>query len=175
MRYVVTILFKKWILMHYFLLLFKLSHPFKTTDYRTGIMEAKIRAELGLSQLTCVRGRGGGGCISQGEAYETDKGMIFVKNNSKKDVCDLLKLKYSVKSSNFLIWRLNWCSKENQKDWRRLRQRRHEGAKVAGCRSKHQRWWRGFSNGIPWNGPTKLIFRANGDKLSQVQIIYGNS
>lgn len=66
-------------------------------------MEAKIRAELGLSQLTCVRGRGGGGCISQGEAYETDKGMIFVKKNSKKDVCDLLKLQYSVKSSNFLI------------------------------------------------------------------------
>ena len=49
-------------------------------------MEAKIKAALGLSHLTCVRGRGGGGCISQGDAFESDKGMLFVKRNSKQDV-----------------------------------------------------------------------------------------
>jgi protein-ribulosamine 3-kinase len=49
-------------------------------------MEAKIKAALGLSQFTSVRGRGGGGCISQGDAYESDKGMLFVKRNGKQDV-----------------------------------------------------------------------------------------
>jgi protein-ribulosamine 3-kinase len=49
-------------------------------------MEAKIKAALGLNHLTSVRGRGGGGCISQGDAYESDKGMLFVKRNSKQDV-----------------------------------------------------------------------------------------
>ena len=29
-------------------------------------------------------GRGGGGCISQGEVFSTDKGKIFVKKNTKK-------------------------------------------------------------------------------------------
>jgi hypothetical protein len=49
-------------------------------------MEAKIKAALGLSHLTSVRGRGGSGCISQGDAFESDKGMLFVKRNSKQDV-----------------------------------------------------------------------------------------
>lgn len=49
-------------------------------------MEARIKSALGLSQLTSVRGRGGGGCINEGDAYESDKGMLFVKKNSKQDV-----------------------------------------------------------------------------------------
>ena len=45
-------------------------------------MENYLKDSLG---YTFVKrsGRGGGGCISQGEMYHTDQGRIFVKENSR--------------------------------------------------------------------------------------------
>ena len=45
-------------------------------------MEAYLRSELG---YTTVRGsgRGGSGCISKGEMFTTERGKIFVKQNSE--------------------------------------------------------------------------------------------
>ena len=37
-------------------------------------------------QLNTAFGSGGGGCISSGQSYETDKGRIFVKINKEPDV-----------------------------------------------------------------------------------------
>lgn len=46
-------------------------------------LESVIKSELGLSTLKSL-GLGGGGCINQGTAYDTDKyGRVFVKVNSK--------------------------------------------------------------------------------------------
>ena len=46
-------------------------------------MENYLKEKLG---YTFVRrsGKGGGGCISQGEMFHTDQGSIFVKENSKE-------------------------------------------------------------------------------------------
>jgi len=45
-------------------------------------MEAYLRSKLG---YTTVRGsgRGGSGCISKGEMFTTERGKIFVKQNSE--------------------------------------------------------------------------------------------
>lgn len=49
-------------------------------------LESVVKEELGLSVLKST-GLGGGGCISQGSAYDTDKyGRIFIKVNSKSGV-----------------------------------------------------------------------------------------
>ena len=37
-------------------------------------------------------GQGGGGCISQGEVFITDKGKIFVKKNTRKDADVMFKV-----------------------------------------------------------------------------------
>jgi len=50
-------------------------------------LESVIKKELDLSVLKST-GLGGGGCISQGSAFDTDKyGRIFVKVNPKSGVC----------------------------------------------------------------------------------------
>ncbi|KAM4598661.1 ketosamine-3-kinase isoform 1-T1 [Polymixia lowei] len=45
-------------------------------------MEAKIKKELGTSLLKAT-GHSGGGCISEGQSYDTDHGRVFVKINLK--------------------------------------------------------------------------------------------
>ncbi|XP_064531778.1 fructosamine-3-kinase [Pseudopipra pipra] len=45
-------------------------------------MEKILKAELNTNILKAV-GSSGGGCISQGQAYETDSGRVFVKINHK--------------------------------------------------------------------------------------------
>lgn len=51
-------------------------------------MEEIIKQALKTKTLTQT-GRGGGGCISQGEGYSTDHGVIFVKRNSDDNVSDI--------------------------------------------------------------------------------------
>lgn len=46
-------------------------------------MLATIKEALGTSVLEGT-GRGGGGCISEGEVYRTDTGKVFLKKNSKE-------------------------------------------------------------------------------------------
>ena len=48
-------------------------------------MEKLLKAELNTIKLQPV-GRGGGGCISNGQAYATDSGEIFVKMNQQDGV-----------------------------------------------------------------------------------------
>ncbi|CAL8303667.1 unnamed protein product [Merluccius merluccius] len=45
-------------------------------------MEAKLKEELGTSLLKST-GHSGGGCISEGQSYDTDHGRVFVKINHK--------------------------------------------------------------------------------------------
>lgn len=45
-------------------------------------MEAKLKKELGTTMLKST-GYSGGGCISQGQSYDTDNGRVFVKINHK--------------------------------------------------------------------------------------------
>lgn len=45
-------------------------------------MEARIKEVLKTTKLRAT-GRGGSGCINEGEAYETDSGEVFIKRNSK--------------------------------------------------------------------------------------------
>ena len=48
-------------------------------------MEKLLKAELSVSTLRSL-GRPAGGCISNGESYETDSGRIFVKYNGDDKV-----------------------------------------------------------------------------------------
>lgn len=48
-------------------------------------MEALLKRELGCDFVKAT-GHSGGGCISQGQSYDTDKGRVFVKVNSKAEV-----------------------------------------------------------------------------------------
>ena len=48
-------------------------------------MEALLRRELATSKVIAL-GRSGGGCISEGQSYETDTGRVFVKHNSDPKV-----------------------------------------------------------------------------------------
>ena len=52
-------------------------------------MEEIIKRELNTSVFHS-KGKGGGGCISQGSAYETDSGTVFVKYNDKPEVIFLV-------------------------------------------------------------------------------------
>ncbi|XP_045889360.1 ketosamine-3-kinase isoform X2 [Micropterus dolomieu] len=45
-------------------------------------MEAKLKKELGTAMLRPT-GHSGGGCISEGQSYDTDSGRVFVKINHK--------------------------------------------------------------------------------------------
>ena len=45
-------------------------------------MEKFLKERLGYEDVR-RSGKGGGGCISEGELYHTDQGKIFVKENSK--------------------------------------------------------------------------------------------
>ncbi|XP_042739954.1 ketosamine-3-kinase isoform X2 [Lagopus leucura] len=47
-------------------------------------MEEALRRELGTSVLRAT-GHSGGGCINQGQSYETDGGRVYVKSNSKPE------------------------------------------------------------------------------------------
>ncbi|KAK5913972.1 hypothetical protein CgunFtcFv8_008447 [Champsocephalus gunnari] len=47
-------------------------------------MEAKLKKELGTAMLKST-GHSGGGCISEGQSYDTDNGRVFVKINHKKE------------------------------------------------------------------------------------------
>ncbi|RVE69638.1 hypothetical protein OJAV_G00079540 [Oryzias javanicus] len=47
-------------------------------------MEAKLKKELGTSMLKPT-GHSGGGCISEGQSYDTDTGRVFVKINHKNE------------------------------------------------------------------------------------------
>ncbi|KAF6727811.1 Ketosamine-3-kinase [Oryzias melastigma] len=47
-------------------------------------MEAKLKKELGTSILKPT-GHSGGGCISEGQSYDTDTGRVFVKINHKSE------------------------------------------------------------------------------------------
>lgn len=51
----------------------------------SGGMEAALQRELGTARLRPT-GHSGGGCISQGQSYDTDRGRVFVKSNSKAEV-----------------------------------------------------------------------------------------
>lgn len=48
-------------------------------------MEEALRRELGTAVLRPT-GHLGGGCISQGQSYDTDGGRVYVKSNSKAEV-----------------------------------------------------------------------------------------
>lgn len=48
-------------------------------------METLLKQELGYSSVK-ASGHSGGGCISQGQSYDTDRGRVFVKVNSKAEV-----------------------------------------------------------------------------------------
>ncbi|CDR08188.1 unnamed protein product [Oncorhynchus mykiss] len=52
-------------------------------------MEAQLKKELGTSMLKST-GHSGGGCISQGQSFDTDHGRVFVKINHKSQVLHLL-------------------------------------------------------------------------------------
>ncbi|XP_053299295.1 ketosamine-3-kinase isoform X2 [Pleuronectes platessa] len=47
-------------------------------------MEAKLKTELGTTMLKST-GHSGGGCISEGQSYDTDTGRVFVKINHKSE------------------------------------------------------------------------------------------
>ncbi|XP_076000399.1 ketosamine-3-kinase [Genypterus blacodes] len=47
-------------------------------------MEAKLKKELGTATLKST-GHSGGGCISEGQSYDTDTGRVFVKINHKSE------------------------------------------------------------------------------------------
>ncbi|XP_065503923.1 ketosamine-3-kinase isoform X2 [Caloenas nicobarica] len=47
-------------------------------------MEEALRRELGTALLRPA-GHSGGGCISQGQSYDTDRGRVYVKSNSKAE------------------------------------------------------------------------------------------
>ena len=60
------------------------------------VMEALLQKELASSRVVSL-GRGGGGCISNGQSYETDSGRVFVKRNSdQKATTDFDTVLYSV-------------------------------------------------------------------------------
>lgn len=48
-------------------------------------MEAKLKKELGTAMLKPT-GHSSGGCISEGQSYDTDTGRVFVKINHKSEV-----------------------------------------------------------------------------------------
>lgn len=48
-------------------------------------MEELLRRELGCSSVKAT-GHSGGGCISQGQSYDTDRGRVFVKVNAQAEV-----------------------------------------------------------------------------------------
>lgn len=64
---------------------FAALHMRNTTQRPAGSMEAALRRELGI-ELLRPTGHSGGGCISQGQSYDTDHGRVFVKSNAKAEV-----------------------------------------------------------------------------------------
>jgi len=48
-------------------------------------MEALLKRELATSVLKST-GHSGGGCISEGQSFDTDTGRVFVKINHKTEV-----------------------------------------------------------------------------------------
>nr|KAF6270719.1 fructosamine 3 kinase related protein [Myotis myotis] len=47
-------------------------------------MEELLRRELGCGSVKAT-GHSGGGCISQGQSYDTDRGRVFVKVNAQPE------------------------------------------------------------------------------------------
>ncbi|RUS75592.1 hypothetical protein EGW08_016656, partial [Elysia chlorotica] len=56
--------------------------------------EELIKQELGVSKLRST-GQGGGGCINQGSAYETENGTVFVKFNNGAEAFEMFKGEYA--------------------------------------------------------------------------------
>ena len=54
-------------------------------------MFEQIKEALNTTKLISL-GEGGGGCINEGEVYDTDNGKVFIKRNSKEKVCFYLTL-----------------------------------------------------------------------------------
>jgi len=67
-------------------------------------MEAAVKRALATNVFKPT-GSGGGGCISKGSSYFTDKGAVFVKSNHKPGVsCNLIeRYCFSVSKVNLLI------------------------------------------------------------------------
>lgn len=49
-------------------------------------MEDLLRRQLGLQNLKAIGGLASGGCISNGQSYQTERGKIFVKSNESQEV-----------------------------------------------------------------------------------------
>ncbi len=49
-----------------------------------------VRAALSTTTLTALGGVAAGGCISNGRSYQTDNATVFIKHNTKPEVCQLL-------------------------------------------------------------------------------------
>ncbi|XP_050705773.1 ketosamine-3-kinase-like, partial [Eriocheir sinensis] len=59
-----------------------------------GAMLSAIKEALGTTVLEGT-GRGGGGCISEGEVYHTDTGKVFIKRNSKEKAREMFDGEYA--------------------------------------------------------------------------------
>lgn len=52
--------------------------------FSSSLLES-IKSTVGVQELEKT-GQGGGGCINQGEVYNTEKGKLFLKYNEKEGV-----------------------------------------------------------------------------------------
>lgn len=50
------------------------------------IMEGLLKRHLSLKEVKVLGGAASGGCINNGQSYDTDRGKIFVKYNEKSEV-----------------------------------------------------------------------------------------
>ncbi|KAH9515153.1 fructosamine 3 kinase [Bulinus truncatus] len=55
--------------------------------------EELLKHELGLTRIKSTS-KGGGGCINEGSAYDSDQGLIFVKQNSKSEALQMFQGEY---------------------------------------------------------------------------------
>ena len=64
----------------------------------------KIQEALGTKVFKST-GHGGGGCISEGQTYETDTGRVFIKYNKKSDGSGVSwQLALNCSSTLYLLW-----------------------------------------------------------------------
>ena len=52
----------------------------------------ELKKQLCLGSIKSLGGVAGGGCISNGQSYQTDVGKIFVKSNDKQEVSHSLEV-----------------------------------------------------------------------------------
>ncbi|GFO08661.1 ketosamine-3-kinase [Plakobranchus ocellatus] len=60
----------------------------QTVVEKMSSVEKLLKQELGTKKLVST-GRGGGGCISHGSAYQTDTGIVFVKFNKESEAMEM--------------------------------------------------------------------------------------